>query len=201
MVIHDATLERTTDGIGLVSDYTAAELFSLNAAHSFPGWPEREGVPALQDVLERYQADIGRWQLEIKTDAPERLSIICALLAQQIDRFKLRNRVTVTSFDPVALEIQREVAPYLRLGLIKETLMRGDIDRAQILGCSELCISVKSGSKSLISTAKEAGLKVTGWVGNTPAELETLLNWGVDAITTDVPAFARPYLAARQRLV
>jgi len=195
VVIHDPTLERTTDGEGLVSDYTAAELNSLNAACRFPGWPNQEGVPSLQSLLDRYYAGIRRWQLEIKTDASERLDVVCTILARQIDHFDLGVRVTVTSFDPAALEIMRRTTSHLRLGLIRSPAHLEDIDLARTLGCSELCIPVESGSAPLVSAAHEAGLEVTGWLGNSSAQLERLLAWGVDAITTDVPSFASRYLS------
>ena len=195
VVIHDPALERTTDGVGLVCDYTAAELLSLNAACRFPGWVNREGVPSLQSVLERYHAGVHRWQLEIKTDAPERLEAVCTILTQQIEHFGLGERVTVTSFDPAALEIMRRTSPHRRLGLIRSPVQMEDIDLARTLGCSELCVPVDSGSAALVSAAHEGGLVVTGWLGNNSAQMERLLAWGVDAITTDLPSFASQYLS------
>jgi len=194
VVIHDRTLERTTDGTGLVSDHTAEELHSLNAAHHFPGWPKREEVPTLEKVLEHYQTGIRGWQLEIKTKEAERLELLCKLLAQQIERFDLSERVRVISFNPTALEIQRRIAPTLRLGLICEPAQMEHIDLARSLGCSGFCIPVDGSSASLVSAAQKAGLYVTGWVGNTPEALDLLLEWGVDAMESDVPSFARQYL-------
>ncbi len=200
VVIHDPTLERTTDGVGLVSDYTAAELSSLNAACRFPGWSNREGVPSLQNVLARYHTGIHRWQLEIKTDAPRRLEVVCKILARQIDHFDIYERVKVTSFDPAALQIMRRTAPHLILGLIRSPMLLEDIDLAQTLGCSEVCMPVESGGAWLVSAAHEAGLEVTGWLGNNPTQMERLLAWGVDAITTDVPSFAQQYMNNRSNL-
>lgn len=196
VVIHDPTLERTTDGIGLVSDYTASELSSLNAACRFPGWPNREGVPSLQSLLARYYAGIRRWQLEIKTDASERLEVVCTILARQIANFDLGVRVTVTSFDPAALDIMQRTDAHQRLGLIRKPVQMEDIDLARTLGCSELCVPVESGSAPLVSGAHEAGLEVTGWLGNNSTQMERLLAWGVDAITTDLPSFASQYLSS-----
>jgi glycerophosphoryl diester phosphodiesterase len=199
VVIHDPTLERTTHAAGWVGDHTTVELNSLNAACRFPGWPDREGIPSLQDVLNRYHKIIAHWQLEIKTDGAERLEVICKLLADQISRHQLSGRVTVTSFDPLALEIAHRTTPHLRLGLICGPRQPVDISLAKSLGCAELCINVKSGSATLVAAAQQAGLQVTGWLGNSQADLERLLDWEVESITTDVPAFAIPYLAARGR--
>ena len=194
VVIHDRTLDRTTDGAGQVAGCTLEELSSLNAAHHFPGWEKREEIPLLEKVLERYQAGILRWQLEIKTKAAERLELLCTLLAGQIERYGLSERVTVTSFNTTALQVQRRVAPHLRLGLITEPAHMEHVALAISLDCADFCVPIESGSAALIAASQKAGLYVAGWVANTPEDIDTLLDWGVDAMTSDVPTFARQYL-------
>lgn len=197
VVIHDRTLDRTTDGTGQVAEHTLEQLSSLNAAHRFPGWKQREEIPLLEKVLERYQKGILRWQLEIKTRDPGRLELLCTLLAGLIERYDLSQRVTVTSFNTTALEIQRGVAPHLRLGLITEPVQIEHVELARSLGCADFCIPIESGGASIVSASHVAGLYVAGWVANTPEDINTLLDWGVDAMTSDVPSFARQYLAER----
>jgi glycerophosphoryl diester phosphodiesterase len=154
VVIHDATLDRTTDGSGWVSDRSAEELASLNAAHQFPDWQEGEGIPTLEQVLAEYHTGIKRWKLEIKKEAGERLQVLCQLLLDQIERFDLSSRVTVTSFDPSALEIMQRLASHLPLALINSPMHPEDLDLAKSLGCSEICMPVVSGSAALVSSAQ-----------------------------------------------
>jgi len=194
VVIHDGNLERTTDGVGLISDFSVRELSLLNAAYRFPKWKKREEIPTLDNVLKRFSNAIDYWQLEIKQDVTEHLDVVCQLLPEFIDRYNLRNRVTVTSFEPEALRIQHKQAPYLRLGLIREPMKLEDIELAQKIGCSEVCISVKNDNEHLVSAAHKANLLVTGWLGNKPSELNTLLEWEVDFITSDFPSFAIQFL-------
>jgi glycerophosphoryl diester phosphodiesterase len=200
VVIHDPTLERTTDGRGRVGDHTAQALSALDAASHFPSWPRREGVPLLEEVLGRYSESIQRWQLEVKAGAPERLERLCARLAEQIERFGISQRATVTSFDPAALEIMRRIAPGQRLGLIVEPAAMQAVEQAKSLGCAELCLPVESGSAALVRAAHAAGLQVTGWLGNSPEAVARLLSWGVEAITSDVPGKARQWIVGRGQL-
>jgi glycerophosphoryl diester phosphodiesterase len=195
VVIHDAALERTTDGAGQVADHTAEELSALDAASHFLSWPQREGVPLLEEVLGRHAQGIQRWQLEIKTDVTERLEAVCAQLRGQIERFGVSERATVTSFDPAALAIMRRLSPGQRLGLIVKPAAMEAVEQAKSLGCAELCLHVESSSADLVQAAHDAGLQVTGWVGNTPEAVERLLSWGVDAITSDVPTRARQWVS------
>ena len=68
VVIHDETLERTTHTIGRVRDFTVAQLNALDACAS---WPNPAGVPSLVAVLQSHH-DLPAFQIEVKTDTPER---------------------------------------------------------------------------------------------------------------------------------
>ena len=74
MVIHDATVDRTTNGSGKVSEYTLAEIQALDARSMHSHWPEPVRVPLLADVLETLRP-INHMEIEIKHDEPERLQI------------------------------------------------------------------------------------------------------------------------------
>lgn len=169
VVIHDATVDRTTTATGPVAGFTAAELAALDARAAFPEWPTPAGVPRLADVLDAYAGTM-RFAIEIKTDEPGRLERVGGLLAAAIGRYGLLGRVAVSSFDPLALEIVRRLAPDVPLG---------------------------RGSAEIVKEAQANGLRVVGWLGNTPEDLERLLAWGVDGITSDYPSRALAFLGQR----
>ena len=189
VVMHDATVDRTTDGSGPVSKYTTAELARLDARADFPLWPERIGVPVLDEILESLP-DVAAWEWEIKTDAPEPLERICRQIEPLIERFHLRGRVTISSFDPTALELIATAAPDLTRGLIGAFDTPTYLETALRLGCAQVDIPLRSGSVDMVRAAHGEGLRVTGWQGNTPEDVRTLLERGVDHITTDFPTVA-----------
>jgi len=87
VVLHDTTVNRTTNGKGAVREMTAAELGALNAAANFSGWNDSTPVPLLRDVLAEWN-DLESIQLEVKTTAIADLRIIAAALVQLInDKF------------------------------------------------------------------------------------------------------------------
>lgn len=189
VVMHDATVDRTTDGQGPVSSFGAEELAALDARAEHPGWPTRVGVPILAEVLAAIP-DASQWELEIKSDAPERMERICRQLAVMVAQYGLRGRVMITSFDPVALQLMTAVAPELPRGFIARFDTPDHLETARTLGCARVGIPLATGSAEMTRAAQAAGLDVTGWPGNTHDGVRTLLGWGVDNITTDFPTMA-----------
>src|SRR5665811_1395029 len=78
VVIHDVTVDRTTNGSGAVHALTAAELAALDARSGFTDWPTRPGVPTFAEVL-RVTRTFDHFDVEIKPDAPERIERLIPL--------------------------------------------------------------------------------------------------------------------------
>src|SRR5690625_794500 len=72
VIIHDDTVDRTTNGAGRVADMTLSELQSLDARFRFPYWSEPCTIPTLVDVLNEV-GSMETLEIEIKRDEPERL--------------------------------------------------------------------------------------------------------------------------------
>jgi glycerophosphoryl diester phosphodiesterase len=189
VVIHDRTVDRTTTGTGEVSSFTAADLAALDARSGFEvALPC--GVPTLDQVLDVLGASPLTMMIEIKTDTPEREEAIIARVLERLHERTLTDRATITSFDPVALEIVARLAPAQRRGYIGawddvflETALR--------LGCAQADMNRASASAARVAKAHDAGLRVVGWPCNTREDWELLLGWGVDAICTDAPTRIR----------
>ncbi|MBI3974563.1 MAG: glycerophosphodiester phosphodiesterase [Chloroflexi bacterium] len=199
VVIHDTTVDRTTDASGPVSAFTAAELARLDARAGFAGWPAPVGVPRLVDVLDVYAGAVC-FAIEVKTDAPERLERVCALLAAAIERYRLLGNVTVTSFDPVALEIMRRLAADVPRAYIGAYDAPAFLETARRLGCAQADVPLARGSAAVVRAAQAHGLRVIGWQGNTRDDLEKLVTWGVDGLTSDYPSRALAFLRERPHL-
>lgn len=191
ILMHDASVDRTTNGSGLVSELTRAQTAVLDARSGFADWPEPCRIPTLEEFLAFCVAsEIEHLEIEIKRDAPERLEILSETLISQIERFDLAGRVTLSSFDPDALRIARRLAPSLPRSYIGAYDDPRFLATALELGCAQADIPLTTGSVEMVRAAHSHGLRVTGWPGNTREELETLAAWEVDGITTDYPSRA-----------
>jgi glycerophosphoryl diester phosphodiesterase len=195
VVMHDAEVDRTTNGTGKVADFTAAELAALDARSIHEQWPERVGVPQLSEVFATFDGDDAvEWELEIKTDAPERLDALVPLLLAEIDRFGIADNVHITSFDRTALERVRAVNPTIKLGFIGKYDSDEDLKTALELGASRAGIPIATGSAEIVQAALAQGLTVVGWPSNDPTAWDTLTDWGVTHLCTDSPKAAMEYL-------
>lgn len=197
-VIHDDTLDRTTNGKGHIGGYTMDELKRFDAGVLFPETHSAAQIPCLEEVLTEYATKIELFEIEIKADRPFILDIVCKQLCDLLCDFNIADKTIITSFDPYAIKTVKAIMPNQRCGLISMFYKESDIHLAKSLGCYSTCMPLKTGgSKELVDTAHNLGLKVAGWVANTIQDVDVLIDWGVDSITSDYPTIVLPYLQSR----
>jgi glycerophosphoryl diester phosphodiesterase len=193
-VIHDATVDRTTDGTGAVADLTMDELRALDARSIHTAWPTPCPVPTLAEAMEIAKG-FETFELEIKSDAPERLDLLVPLVLEELGRHEIHSRVVITSFDPYALELVRRHALEQDRGYIGRYDHPEFLETALRLGCTRACIPYATGLPELVAAAQEAGLTVTGWPTNTREEYDEHVRRGVDFLCTDAPGTVLDFLA------
>lgn len=188
VVIHDDTVDRTTDGRGPVSGFTAAELAALDARGTCPAWPERVGVPTLSEALDAMSA-FDLLQFEIKRDASGTMERIAGGIIAEIRGRGLERRSLVTSFDAGAIEIMRRLAP----GIARAFIARPDdhlaTETAVELGCVQVNLHrFLERSPEIVAAAHTAGLRVAGGPCDTVDDFARAIEWGMDGITSDRPS-------------
>jgi glycerophosphoryl diester phosphodiesterase len=187
VVIHDKTVDRTTDGTGAVAELTWRRIAGLDARGAFTQWPEHCGVPTLRVALEA-TVDFDELAIEIKADHPRRLGRLIPKLVREIRRQRADARVVLTSFDITALALAREVAPELPRAYIGNWDSPAALTVARLLECRQADVHLSTASPEIVAAAQAAGMRVVGWPCNTESECASLAAWGVDAVTTDVPS-------------
>lgn len=189
VVLHDPTLERTTNGRGAVGRCSWSTLQRLDAGRWFDPAFTGEGVPRLTEVL-LWVGDRLRLNLEIKEPAAG-----AAVLAA-LDDFP-RARILVSSFDHSLLERLRGDSPGLPLGFLHDSgNWRRTLRRAVDCGAESLHPRCDLVSRPMLTGAREKGLAVFTWTVDEPARLRTLLRLGVDGIFTNHPSALRHHLSA-----
>ena len=205
VIIHDATVDRTTDGTGAVADLTAAELGALDAGYRFDEaggfrWRGRAGgVPTLETMLARYGGQ--RLIVELKTPEPG----LARLVLDMIRGAGLGARVTVGSFHDAALQTVRAYAPEIRTGATTAEIKAALTGELSALGAplpfeAFQVPLVFNGqpvvSEAFVRGARAAGAGFTVWIVNDPDDIRRLLGWGVNGIITDRPDVAVPTVHA-----
>ncbi len=190
VVIHDATVDRTTNGMGAVADLTLEELRGLEAWAQFSQEFALARIPTLSDAL-RIIDDQLHLMIEIKRDSPDREERIVRGILEELWRHPHTGGFTLTSFDPIALEIAASVDPDQRRSYIGAWDSPEFLETALRLGCAQADMRRVSASAGMVADAQAHGMVVTGWPCNSAEDLALLTEWGVDQVCTDSPTMIR----------
>lgn len=188
MVIHDATLKRTTGRRGKVRHYTAAQLLQMDARHDTVAWPTPCPIPRLEQLFA--QCPFSHWQLEVKEASQRRAAEIVYAIEQLSARYQLQDKIVITSSSRTVLRAAHHLAPHLARGLVAEYAWLDPIKIAQRYGCTVLALKASLASKKRITQAQQAGLHVSVWTVNEPALMHRLAANGADSLITDFPGLA-----------
>lgn len=188
IVIHDGTVNRTTNAKGRISSFDAHQLAQLDARGAWQKeWPELDGVPTLDNVLSEWP-QLESIQIEVKKMPLNQGAMAARRLGEICKHHQLAERGIITSQHIPFLQHLQDSHCQQPIGMVASKLKRGLIDQAIALGCSYLCLKWKICNPKIVSEAHAAGLHVSLWTVNDKTHIEKYLAWGVDSIITDYPS-------------
>ncbi|MBY8885611.1 glycerophosphodiester phosphodiesterase [Streptomyces sp. PTM05] len=173
VVMHDETVDRTTDGRGAVADLTLDELRTLDA-----GLGER--VPVFEEVLDAVGPGLPI-QAEIKDVAAARV------LAGVLRERDLLERVSVLSFHDEALREVHELLPDATTVLVGEATGPDLPDRAKAVGARLVSLELEELNLRTVERCRQAGIDVMAWTVNTDQDLALARALGLVGWVTDAP--------------
>jgi len=188
VLMHDDSVDRTTDGRGAVASLTLAELQELDAGARSPFESFRgERVPTLAEALELSR---GRTLLVIEIKPPH----IEEAVLQVVRRAEALDWAMIWSFHPGVVAEVRRREPRLPAGLL--TLSLGDTvaQQALELGAQAVGVFHQNLSEDRVRLAHRKALAVHAWTADQPPEMRKLAAAGVDGIVTNFPDRARSLL-------
>ena len=189
VVIHDFTLERTTDGAGAVRAHSTQEVKRLDAG----GWRDRrfrgQRVQTLQEVLERFRDRTQFW-IEIKggsdvyPDIEERV-------VSTLEVYEAVDQTVIQSSDPKALAMIRTLNADVKLGVIivGPTIEPFLVGRGPVQALCPGDVGERTAAE-----IRSAGLELYVRTGGVPDRIDRLVSWGVSGIITDRPSLVRTRL-------
>jgi glycerophosphoryl diester phosphodiesterase len=199
VVIHDQTIDRTTNGQGRVKDFTLAALKELDAGSHYDESYHGEAIPTLDEAF----ASIGmRILINIElTNYSSPFDSLPEKVAQLISRHALYNQILVSSFHPIPLRHFQNLSPSIPIGLLAKPGLLGAISRSWI-GKALIQYQAMHPEKSDVTQeyvykVHQAGQRVHTYTVNSPEEIKKLLSLGVDGIITDDPIAARRLIDAK----
>jgi glycerophosphoryl diester phosphodiesterase len=184
VAMHDATVNRTTNGQGKVHDLTLAELRRLDAGSWFGSEFAGERIPTLEEVLEFSKKNDVVFYLELKPGGSwggEHALVGALRESGEIPR------AVVISFDADILARVRRIEPTLMTGLLYDGQIEEPLEKALEVGARQLAVRSDLVTPSLLKDARKRDLQVVCWTVNHPAHIRMLIEAGVDGIMSDYP--------------
>lgn len=200
VVMHDETVDRTTDGAGFVAALALETLQRLDAGYrwspdggrSYPFRGQGLTVPTLREVFVALPR--ARMNLEIKARGPELSEPLCALIREQ----RMAERVVVASFGQEAMDAFRSACPEVATAATAAEARRFfqlaslfldplSAPRAHALQVPERLGSLEILRPSFLRAARRHNLKIEVWTVNDPQIMQRLVALPVDGIMTDYP--------------
>jgi glycerophosphoryl diester phosphodiesterase len=185
IVLHDFTVDATTDGRGKAREMPLAQLKALDAGRKFGDEFTSVRIPTLDEVFEA----IGKKlyvNVEIKSESLDTDGIE-KVVADRINRYRMNERVIVSSFNPHTLQRFRAIMPNVPIGYLYSADYSFDSHLMNDLPHEARHPEDALVNPSFMAWAKRSGYRVNTWTVNDPARARELRDMGVDAIITDKP--------------
>ena len=182
VVIHDDTLERTTNGHGPLATQTVDALRKLDAGYLQPGHGER--IPLPDEVLDLCR---GRCAVNLELKAPNVAPRLLPLLAQTLAGGWPADALLCSSFDWPQLAALRAALPGLSLGVLCEQVDAAAVTMAHALGARVIACALQHADADAVAAAHGAGCALWVFTVNDADCAARLAALGVDGIFSDHP--------------
>lgn len=173
ILIHDHTLDRTTNATGLVNDYTFEEIRKLDAGKG-------ERIPTLQELIDLTRGKV-KLHIELKDEKATEQTV------QLVEKNDMVDQVFLTSGNTDTLRKVKELNPLISMEHIFGQPSEDAIERAISVGVKRISCHISHLSTEFVQKAHKNGLQVIAWPPNTIEDAKKALECGADLICTDRP--------------
>jgi glycerophosphoryl diester phosphodiesterase len=180
VVMHDATVDRTTNGTGAIRDLRFETIRNLDAG-------EGEHVPTFDEVLAVTKGKV-TLLCELKGEGVEQAAV------DAVERHGMGNEVMFSSFYMDRIQRVKQIDNNLAIRAIMTSPSKEDIQNAIGLGIVGLDVHYRNLTLQMIEDAHAAGVNIIAWNPNTWAEQKAMIGLGVDGVSSDRPDILMSHL-------
>lgn len=186
VVIHDETVDRTTNGSGAVLDYTYDELSKLDASHTFSAKTGFCAIPTLEEVLQWLSKTELLINIEFKNKKGKYRGLEEELITL-VRKYGLESRTVFSSFSQVSIMKCRELAPDIETALLYKFGVRIPWMYAKRLGANAIHPNYRYIAAPVIWLTMLNNIAVRPYTVNDEEALRKLGKLGISAVITDYP--------------
>jgi glycerophosphoryl diester phosphodiesterase len=195
VLIHDTTVDRTTDGTGKVGELTFEQLRSLDAGSWKGEQYEGEPIPTFEEILDRYRGKVG---ILIELKAPELYPGIEKQVAEALKERNLdkpqNEKIIIQSFNFESMKATNELLPLVPIGVLTSNRAHTTPEALQEFSTYADWFNPSYGivTEELVNQVHSLGMKIGSWTVRSQEAADFLFEMKVDAIITDYPDYVDP---------
>lgn len=190
VIMHDETLDRTTNGSGYLKDYTLEKLKTLSVVVNVKGFFPRQTIPTLREYFTWLKTTKLITNIELKTSVFEYKGIEEKLIAM-VHEFGLEEQIWYSSFNHYTIAKVKELMPEAKCGLLMDTWLMNvgsyaaSQNAATVNACSWFCCK-----EGVAEDLHAHGIKLQAWTPNDADLMKKLVDCGTDVLITNFPDIA-----------
>ena len=193
VIIHDETIDRTTDGKGLVVSYTYDELRKFDASFKFRGQCGFNPIPTLREYFELVKDKNIVTNIELKTGLNEYFGIE-EKVWKLIEEYKLEDRVLISSFNHYSVLRMKSIAPNLKYGLLTETWIINAGKYTEDVGVECYHPHFFSMTAENVKELKEHNIEINVYTVNEEKDIRDMIEKGIDIVIGNYPDLTKKIL-------
>ena len=193
VICHNYTIDETSSGKGLISDYTCEELKKFDFGSYFS--PEFKGVslPTINELLDVVK-NMTLINIEIK--APQQKNDLVKRTIETVHNYGLSDSVIISCFNPECIRESKEIDPNIKTGLLYEDDDLGK--EIMAFGVEKYCAQLNANAahpmrtlitKDEVDRLHANNMMVNVWTVNEKEDILKLTDWGCDALISDIPDY------------
>ena len=186
VIIHDETVNRTTNGTGLVVEYLLEDLQKLDASSIFAGQMGFNPIPTLREYFELVKDSRIVTNIELKTGVNQYPGMEAKVL-DLIREFKLEDRIIISSFNHHSVMRMKAMAPELVYGFLADTwiLDAGAYTKSYDVPCYHPSVNMMT--QEIVDELKANGRVINVWTVNKEEQIRDLYKKGIDCVIGNFP--------------
>lgn len=189
VIIHDETIDRTTNGNGEVVSYTYEELEKFDASYIYAGKMGINKIPTLREYFELVKDKNIVTNIELKTGINEYLGIE-EKVYEMIKEFNLQDKVIISSFNHYSVMRMKKIAPELKYGFLSETWIIEAGKYVESFGVECYHPHFKNLTKEIVKEIKSHNIMINTFTVNKEEDMKDMYEKEIDIIISNFPDLA-----------